>query len=187
MAQAQMTEKSARPLATQEDAQKDLFLTFGLDKEEYGLEISHVLEIVGRQKITQVPDMPEFVKGVINLRGTIIPVVDVRLRFGMSERQHDERTCLIVVKAHDSATGLLVDRVSDVTEIPQEMIEPSPIKSATVDAYSYVSGFGRVGESVKILLDLESLLAEEGEYRLADESTGINDEFVASEISAAVC
>lgn len=137
------------------DEQQDLFLTFHLNGEDYGFAINHVIEIIGIQKITQVPDMPEFIKGVINLRGRVIPVMDVRLRFNMEEKSHDERTCVIVVQVEESITGLIVDRVNEVQEIPAGMIEPPPKTGIGND---YLRGIGKVGDEVKILLDVEALL-----------------------------
>ena len=143
-----------------EDTQKDRYLTFRLGKEDYGIEIAHVIEIVGIQKITEVPDMPSFVKGVINLRGQVIPVIDVRLRFGMEPRAFDDRTCVVVVKVHETSIGLIVDTVSEVREIPAENVSPPP-KAATTASGRYILGLGKVGEEVKILLDVQKLLFED--------------------------
>jgi purine-binding chemotaxis protein CheW len=137
-----------------EDEQKDLFLTFRLGNEDYGMEIFYVIEIVGIQKITEVPDMPKHLKGVVNLRGSVIPVMDVRLRFGMADRPYDDRTCLIVVRVNDNTTGLVVDRVNEVSEIPASQIEPPPKAGNN----SYIKGMGKIGDSVKILLDMTELL-----------------------------
>lgn len=156
-----MPETVAQQLVIPEqgEAQKDLFLTFHLGKEDYGIEIFHVIEIVGIPNITDVPEMPGYVKGVVNLRGSIIPVMDVRRRFGMPERDYDERTCLIVVKVNETTTGLVVDRVNEVAEIPAEQIAPPP-KSGGVSQH-YISGMGKVGDSVKILLNLGALIDSE--------------------------
>lgn len=139
-----------------ENSQKDLFLTFHVNGEDYGLDIGHVIEIVGVQKITDVPDLPDYLKGVVNMRGLVIPVMDVRLRFGMPERASDERTCLIFVRIDNDTVGLLVDRVNDVAEIPAAKIEPPPRTSA--GRACYVKGMGKVGNSVKMLLDTKELL-----------------------------
>lgn len=139
-----------------EETQKDLFLTFRLGDEDYGMEIFHVIEIVGIQKITNIPDMPEYIKGVINLRGSVIPVMDVRLKFGMPERQYDDRTCLIVVRVEETNTALVVDRVNEVSEIPSNQIEPAPRTGHS--SAGYISGMGKLGDSVKILLDMDELL-----------------------------
>lgn len=148
-------------LQDQGESQKDLFLTFHLGEEDYGIEISQVIEIVGIPKITDVPEMPGYIKGVVNLRGSIIPVMDVRLRFGMPERDYDERTCLIVVNVNETTTGLVVDRVNEVAEIPESQIEPPPGTGGA--SQCYISGMGKVGDSVKILLNLNALLENEEE------------------------
>lgn len=101
-------------LGIEEDTLKGRFLTFRLANEDYGLEIRYVTEIIGIQKITEVPDMPCFVKGVINLRGKVIPVMDVRARFSLPERDYDERTCIVVVNVEEKSVGLVVDKVNDV-------------------------------------------------------------------------
>jgi len=129
------------------------YLTFRVGEEDYGISIHYVSEIVGLQKITPVPDVPPYVKGVINLRGKIIPVLDMRLRLGMPERSYDERTCIIVVNVEGDLLGLIVDRVNEVTDIPQEQIEPPPSEEG-----GFVMGLGKVGEGVKILLDVHKIL-----------------------------
>ena len=144
-----------------EDTQKDKFLTFRVGEEDYGIEIRHVTEIIGIQKITAVPDMPEFVKGVINLRGKVIPVLDMRRRFVLEDRDYDERTCIVVVNVAESAVGLVVDTVNEVADIPEEQIEPAPdINKAGNNVM--IQGLGKVGEEVKILLDVNRLLYEQG-------------------------
>ena len=143
-----------------EDTQKDKYLTFTVGKEDYGIEISHVTEIIGIQKITDVPDMPACVKGVINLRGKVIPVMDVRLRFGMPEREYDDRTCIVVVNVNGSAVGLVVDTVKEVVDIPANQIELPP-EFAESGTQHYIKGLGKSGEDVKILLDVEHLVRRE--------------------------
>lgn len=142
-----------------EDTLKGRFLTFRLADEDYGLEIRYVTEIIGIQKITEVPDMPGFVKGVINLRGKVIPVMDVRARFSLPERDYDERTCIVVVNVEEKSVGLVVDKVNDVASIPDGQIEPPP--RADNNSCSYIQGIGKIGEEVKILLDVKRLLYEE--------------------------
>ncbi len=143
-----------------EDSQAGMFLIFHLGEEDYGLEIRYVIDIVGMQKITEVPDMPDFVKGVINLRGQVIPVMDVRVRFHMKPRAYDDRTCVIVVKIDDTSVGLIVDTVSEVHDIPEDQISPPP-KVARGSSSRYIMGMGKVGEDVKILLDANKLLFDE--------------------------
>ena len=143
-----------------EDTQKDKYLTFTVGKEDYGIEICSVTEIIGIQKITDVPDMPEYVKGVINLRGKVIPVMDVRLRFRMPEREYDDRTCIVVVNVNGSAVGLVVDTVREVVGIPANQIELPP-EVAQGNLQRYIKGLGKTGEDVKILLDVENMVRRE--------------------------
>jgi purine-binding chemotaxis protein CheW len=143
-----------------EDTLSDRYLTFRLGEEDYGIEIRYVTEIVGVQKITEVPDMPDFVRGVVNLRGQVIPVMDVRLRFHMEPRDYDERTCIIVVDLEGMAVGLIIDTVQEVREIAPENVSPPPRLSRS-EKTRYILGMGKVGEDVKILLDVNKLLREE--------------------------
>lgn len=144
----------------QEDAQKDKYLTFHLAEEEYGVEIKFVTEIIGIQKITKLPDMPDFIKGVINLRSKVIPVIDVRVRFKMDTIPYGERTCIVVVSIADSAIGLIVDEVSEVIDIPDKDIDLPPRTSSKAHR-QYIKGIGKVHDQVKIILDLDKLLSEE--------------------------
>ncbi|MDH5297922.1 MAG: chemotaxis protein CheW [Desulfobulbaceae bacterium] len=149
-----------------EDTMKDKYLTFHLAGEDYGLDIAFVTEIIGIQRITEVPDMPDFVKGVINLRGKVIPVMDVRLRFHLPEREYDERTCIIVVDISGTAVGLVVDQVNEVADIPEEQVEPPPrtTKGATS---RFLKGMGKVDDEVRILLNVDKLLYDEEMEKLA--------------------
>lgn len=140
-----------------EDTQEDKFLTFVLNGEEYGIEIRHVTEIIGIQNITAVPDMPHYIKGVINLRGKVIPVMDVRLRFGVEEREYDDRTCIIVINIEEQSVGMIVDRVSEVLDIPKSEVEPPP-KVKKGESSRFIKGMGKVDERVKILLNEYQLL-----------------------------
>ena len=143
-----------------EDTQKDKYLTFTVGREEYGIEICEVTEIIGVQKITDVPDMPAYIKGVINLRGKVVPVMDVRVRFRMPEREYDERTCIVVVSVTGMAVGLVVDTVREVVNIPESNIEMPP-EMAEVSTQRYIKGLGKIGDDVKILLDVERLVRRE--------------------------
>lgn len=138
------------------------YLTFALGKEEYGLEILKVREIIGYMDITAVPRTPSYVKGVINLRGQVISVVDLRAKFAMETAQRTEQTCIIVVEIRHGerklSTGIIVDRVSEVLEIPSESIEEPPSFGASVET-DFILGMGKIGESVKILLDIDKVLA----------------------------
>ncbi len=143
-----------------DDTQKDKYLTFHLDEEDYGLEIRHVKEIISIQKITDVPDLPDFVKGVINLRGQVIPTLDLRLRFGLPAKEYDERTCIIITHMNEIPVGVIVDTVNEVLDIPAEMIAPAPsVQKGT--AHRFIQGLGRVGDEVKIILNAEKLLHED--------------------------
>ena len=140
------------------------YLTFALGKEEYGLEILKVREIIGWMDITTLPRTPTCIKGVVNLRGQVIVVVDLRTKFGMEAAPRTDQTCIIVVEIrHEQrklSTGIIVDRVSEVLEIPGDNIEPAPSFGATV-ATDFILGMGKVGESVKILLDIDKVLSSE--------------------------
>jgi purine-binding chemotaxis protein CheW len=141
----------------EEDTQKDKYLTFSLAEEVYAIDICYVTEIIGILKITKVPDMPPFIKGVINLRGKVIPVMDVRARFSLPARDYDERTCVVVVNVAENAMGLVVDHVNEVMDIPAAQVEPAPAGNSPGGG-KYVKGIGKVDDEVKILLDVECLV-----------------------------
>ncbi|HPU62611.1 MAG TPA: chemotaxis protein CheW [Mobilitalea sp.] len=139
-----------------DDTLGNRFLTFQLEKEVYGIEIKYVTEIIGIQSITEVPEMPAYIRGIINLRGRIIPVMDVRLRFKKNFKEYNDRTCVIVVNVDDLSIGLIVDSVSEVITIPEEDIAPPPDMGN--DGDKFIMGIGKVGNDVKLLLDCEKLL-----------------------------
>jgi purine-binding chemotaxis protein CheW len=143
----------------EEDTLKGKFLTFALGKEEYGIEIRYVTEIIGIQVITEVPELPEYVKGIINLRGKIIPVIDVRLRFSKEARDYNDRTCIIVIEIKDVYVGLIVDTVAEVISIAEQEIVPPP-QVNNGGHHKYIEGIGKVGSSVKLLLDCYKLLSD---------------------------
>ncbi len=140
------------------------YLTFILGPEEYGLEILKVREIIGYMDITAVPQMPFHVKGVINLRGQVIPVIDLRAKFGMETAEITDQTCIIVVEIrHGSrtfSTGIVVDHVQEVLDIPAKDIEDAPQFGSSV-CTDFIMGMGKVGEKVEILLDIDKVLAGE--------------------------
>lgn len=143
----------------EEDTQKDKYLTFVLGNESYGIEIKHVTEIIGIQPVTEVPELPDYVRGIINLRGKIIPVMDVRLRFKKPYREYNERTCVIVIDISNVAIGLIVDSVAEVISIPaSEIVAPPDISKS---GNKYISGIGKVNNEVKLILDCEKLMNEE--------------------------
>ena len=150
---------------TAEDTQKGRFLIFSVGKEDYGIEIRFVTEIIGIQDITEVPELPNYVKGIINLRGKIIPVMDVRLRFKREPKEYNDRTCIIIIDIKDISVGLIVDKVCEVLTIEEENVVPPPdIKAGFHNRY--VKGIGKVGSEVKLLLDCDKLLND-------DEITGM--------------
>ncbi len=144
------------------------YLTFKLANEEYGVEILKVREINGLMEITTVPQMPAHMKGVINLRGKVIPVVDLRLKFGLEEIDYTEETCIIVVDV-GKEIGIMVDTVSEVLDVSGENVEPPPTIGKSVDT-SFILGMGKVGEDVKILLDIDRVLTCEELAQIASAS-----------------
>lgn len=154
------------PVEEHEDAQAGKYLTFVLGEESYGLEMRAVTEIIGLQKITPVPDMPAFVRGVINLRGQVIPVMDVRARFQMPPRDYNERTCIIVIQVQAVTVGLIVDTVSEVLDIPADQVEDPP-RFGGEGSGRFIKGIGKVGEDVKIILDADRLLRHDEVEALA--------------------
>lgn len=144
----------------EEDTQKGRFLTFSLDKESYGIEIDYVTEIIGIQEITAIPELPEYVKGIINLRGKIIPIMDVRIRFKKEPRDYNDRTCVIVVDIKNVLIGIVVDRVSEVLKLAEEdIVEPPQVNHNFHNRY--VKNIGKVGNQILLLLDCEKLLTED--------------------------
>ena len=133
------------------------YLTFALGDESYGLEILKVREIIGLMDITRVPRMPHFVRGVINLRGRVIPVMDLRLKFGMEAAPDTAETCIIVVDLDGLLTGVLVDRVSEVADIAGEQIEPPPDFGASVST-RFILGIGKTASRVILLLEIAEVL-----------------------------
>lgn len=150
-------------LISEEDNIEDMYLTFAVGKEHYGVGIGVVTEIVGMQRIMGIPDVPDYIKGVINLRGKVIPLMDVRLRFGMQEKDYDERTVIIVLEISDAPLGLIVDGVSEVLEISKDKIDRTSAIGG--ERTSVVRGLGRIDERVAILLD-EQLLATDTDVEI---------------------
>jgi purine-binding chemotaxis protein CheW len=144
----------------EEDTQRGRFLTFLIGNETYGIEIRYVTEIIGIQAITELSEMPDYIKGIINLRGKIIPVMDVRLRFKKEFREYDERTCIIVIDINEIAMGLIVDSVSEVLFIDEQDIAEPP-KLNCDQQNRYIMGIGKVGNEVRLLLNCDKLLTED--------------------------
>lgn len=147
---------------TQEDDETMLnrYLTFNIGDEIYGFEIMYVTEIIGMQKITKVPNIPEYIKGIINLRGIIYPVVEIRNRFGIEEVSYTEKTCIILVRVRNMGVGLIVDNVAEVMRIEPINIFPPP-QTYKGSKSKYISSIAKLDQDVKILLDLEKLLFED--------------------------
>ena len=135
------------------------YLTFLLDREDYGVAILKVREIIGLMDITKVPQTPSFVEGVINLRGKVIPVIDLRTKFGLARAEYNDQTCIIVVDV-GAMMGIIVDTVNEVHDIPSANIEPAPRFGSAVDT-SFILGMGKVKDDVKILLDIDRVLTSE--------------------------
>lgn len=156
------TTSSSAPAGAQTTAKAGKYLTFQLGKEIYGIEILKVQEIIGMMPVTHVPKTPEFVRGVINLRGKVIPVIELRRKFGLEGREDTERTCIVVVQVAWAAgtvtMGLLVDEVSEVLNVTGDQIEPPPSFGAAVDT-DFILGMGKVGQKVVMLLDVDRVLA----------------------------
>jgi len=138
-----------------EDSIEDMYLTFEVETEEYAVCIESVTEIVTNQRIIPAPDMPTYIAGVINLRGKVVPLMDVRLRFGLVKKEYDDRTCIIVVEIDEIPTGLMVDRVKDVLEIPKENIEPPKYGKGD----GIIEGMGKREGQVSFIISLPKLLA----------------------------
>ncbi len=140
------------------------YLTFTMADEEYGIGILKVKEIIGLMPVTPVPRTPEYIKGVINLRGKVIPVIDLRLRFGMPQADYTERTCIIVVDVEASSgqlqMGIVVDAVSEVANIKGDEVEPTPSFGTDLDT-EYILGIAKTESGVKILLDIDKVLNQE--------------------------
>jgi purine-binding chemotaxis protein CheW len=139
-------------------------VTFAISEEEFGIDILRVQEIIRIMPITKVPNSPPAVEGVINLRGKVIPVIDLRKRFGMEPREHDSHTRIIVIEMHAMIVGFVVDGVSEVLRIQSSTVEPPPAVVAGIES-EYIKGVGKLEDRLLILLDLDKLLTSE-EMRL---------------------
>ena len=135
-------------------------VTFSIGGEEFGVDILKVQEIIRMLDITRVPKAPDFVEGVINLRGKVIPIIDLRKRFGLVSKGHDKNTRIIVIDINDMIVGFIVDSVSEVLRIPADTVEPPPPVVAGLDS-EYISGVGKLDDRLLIFLDLDRLLSQE--------------------------
>ncbi|ODS34207.1 MAG: purine binding chemotaxis protein [Candidatus Scalindua rubra] len=145
-------------VATKNAVNDEKFLTFSLGKEEYGVEILKVREIIGIMDITTVPQSPDYMKGVINLRGKVIPIIDLRLKFSMPEAELTQETCIIVVEVNNTLIGVIVDSVSEVMDIKSEEIEETPNFGHGIDT-NFIKGLGKTKGKIVILLDIAKVLS----------------------------
>lgn len=157
-----------RSMDNSDDTQKNRFLTFMIEEVGYGLEIQHISEIINVQNITRIPELPEYIKGIINLRGKIVPVMDMRLRFGKPHRKYDDRTCIIVIDMDDVTIGLIVDSVSEVMTIQEADITDPPQSGAA--GSGCIHKLGKTQSGIKLLLDCQRLFSEEKPDESIDEN-----------------
>jgi purine-binding chemotaxis protein CheW len=155
-----VVEQEKKTDITKTSSHEGKYLTFILCNEEYGIEILKVREIIGVMPITPVPQTPTFIKGVINLRGKVIPVIDLRLKFGFNEAEHTKETCIIVVEVVNTLTGIIVDTVSEVLDVSSEEMESSPRFGSSVNTEIFL-GMAKIKGRVKILLDIDKILNTE--------------------------
>jgi purine-binding chemotaxis protein CheW len=170
----------------EEDGMADKYLSFRLGEESYGIAIRFVTEIIELPAFSPVPDMPSFVRGVMNIRGSVILVMDLRLRLRMPERPYDDRSCVVVIKIPGGPAagegreggaielGLVVDTVEEVCEIPASDVESVPRLRASAGEASYIAGIGKAGDKVKILLDIEKITGEDIKESLEKSVGGAN-------------
>ncbi len=147
----------------EEDASKGKFMTFQTGREFFGISISYVSEIIQMQPITAIPEAEDYIKGLINLRGKIIPVIDVRVRFKMEPVEYTDRTCIIVIDVKSTVIGLIVEKIAEVDDIMDEDVVPPPTLGGHRDSEKskYVYGLARTGDTMKLLLDPEKLIKQE--------------------------
>lgn len=159
-------------------AQAGKYLTFSLASEVYGLEVLKVHEIIGMMPITRVPKMPIFIRGIINLRGKLIPVIDMREKFVLIKQEDTVKTCIIVVQIMEKEVpvtiGILVDAVAEVLDIAVNNIEPTPSFGSNVNT-QFILGIGKIGEKVVMLLDIEKILTETGAISSIADLTNMNE------------
>lgn len=146
----------------EDDAQRGKFMTFRTGKEYFGINISYVNESIMMQPITAIPEAEDYIKGLINLRGKIIPVIDVRTRFKMEPQEYTDRTCIIVINVKTTVIGLIVEQIAEVDTISEDDIVPPPSLGHKEHEHNkYVYGLARTGDSVKLLIDPEKLIKDE--------------------------
>lgn len=145
----------------EEDLQKGQFMTFQTGREYFGIGISYINEIIQMQPITAVPEVEDYIKGLINLRGKIIPVIDIRVRFKMEPLEYTDRTCIIVINVKSMVIGVIVEKIAEVVTITDDDIVPPPtLGRRDSEQNKYVYGLARIGDSIKLLLDPEKLVKD---------------------------
>ena len=159
---------------TEEDTQAELFLTFTVEDNVYGLPVRYVTEIIGIQPATKVPETPDYVKGIINLRGRIVPLIDVRLKFGKEEVGYNDRTCVVVIDVNSVAVGLIVDKVNDVLTLEGGQVAVPPYGGSLGFENRYLEGIAKLEDKVLLLLDAERLLRAE-EMEMIENIASDND------------
>lgn len=162
--------------SSEHDTQKGKYMTFKSGNECYALKIQYVSEIICFQAITAIPESEDYIKGLINLRGKIIPVIDVRLRFKQEPLEYNDRTCIMVINVKSTVVGLIIEKIAEVVEIQEENILPPPsIGKADKTQNKYVYGIGKVGDSVKLLLDPDKLINDE-DLSMKEQTSDLNEE-----------
>lgn len=157
------------------DTQKGKYMTFKSGHEYFGLEIQYVQQIIQYQEVTMIPETEDYIKGLINLRGRIIPVVDVRVRFGQKQCEYNDKTCILVINVKTTTVGLIVEQIAEVVEIKEDNILPPPTLGRSDRVQNkYVYGIGKVGNTVKLLLDPEKLLYDDDPGEIENER--VNEE-----------
>ena len=136
------------------------YLIFMIDSVSYGIEIEYVTEIIEIQPITQVPNTLPYIKGIINIRGTIVPVIDMRQRFSMEQAEYDERTCIVSLNRNNVYLGLIVDEVEDVIQLPAEAILPPPTENMETEN-KFLKSIGKYADTVKLIIDVDKLYEAE--------------------------
>ncbi len=146
----------------EEDSPKGMFMTFQVGKELFGISISYVNEIIAMQSIAAIPEVDDYIKGLINLRGKIIPVIDVRARFKMEPQEYTDRNCIIVIDVKSTVIGLIVEKIAEVDSILEDDIMPPPALShKNTERNKYIYGLARTGNTVKLLLEPERLIQQD--------------------------
>lgn len=155
-----MSDEIEELVTTEDDVRQNMFMTFQCGKESFGIEIKYVEEIIQYQSITPVPEVESYIKGLINLRGKIVPVIDVRMRFGQEAMEYNDRTCIIVINVKNIVVGLIIESIAKVVTIDADNILPPPTLSHGPEQNKYVYGIGKIADEVKLLLDPEKLISE---------------------------